>query len=83
MQRENALVPVVNGTEAYTLLSLCKLARGIFFLPVRVLAAAGTSSLSTSGKRYVSRVCHDSFYLADQSAVGAINRAPTILDYGF
>jgi hypothetical protein len=35
----------VNGAETYTLLSLCKLARGIFFLLVGALAAAGASSL--------------------------------------
>ncbi len=48
----------VNGVEAYTLLALCRLARGIAFLLVSALAAIGAVSLCTSGKEHVSRVCH-------------------------
>ena len=46
----------VNGVKAYTLLALCRLARGIDFLRVGALAAAGASSLYTHGKGHVSRV---------------------------
>lgn len=42
---QRALV-ACNGARAYTLLSLCRLARGVVFLLAGTLAAAGASSLA-------------------------------------
>ena len=46
-----------NVVETCTLLAEYRLARGILFLLVGALTAAGASSLCTSGKGHVSRVC--------------------------
>ena len=64
---ENALYLTVNGVEAYTLLALCRLARGIAFLRVGALSAAGASSLSTPGKEHVSRLRHILLYLLNST----------------
>ena len=54
-EEKRALV-TCNGVKAYTLLALCRLARGIRFLLVGALAAAGASSLGISGKGHVSHM---------------------------
>ncbi len=54
----NALYLTVNGVKPHTLLALCKLARGIAFLRIGALSAAGAASLSTPGKEHVSRLRH-------------------------
>jgi len=46
-----------NVVETCTLLAEYRLARGILFLLVGALTAAGASSLCTPGKGHVSRVC--------------------------
>jgi hypothetical protein len=50
----------VNGAKSYTLLALCRLARGIRSLLAGALAAGGASSLLAPGKRHVSRWCRES-----------------------
>ncbi len=51
--RERAYA-TVNGVEAYTLLALYRLMRGIHFLPIGTLAATDVSSLRIAGKGHVS-----------------------------
>ena len=46
-----------NVVETCTLLAEYRLARGILFLLVGALTAAGASSLCTPGKGHVSRMC--------------------------
>ena len=69
----NALYLTVNGVKSYTLLALCRLARGIAFLQVGALSAADASSLSTPGKEHVSRLRHRI----------ALFLNPTIPDFAF
>ncbi len=47
---------ICNVVETCTLLTQYRLARGILFLRVGALTAAGASSLCTPGKGHVSRV---------------------------
>jgi hypothetical protein len=47
-----------NVAETCTLLTQYRLARGIVFLLVGALTAAGASSLCTSGKGHISHVRH-------------------------
>src|SRR6266851_683797 len=61
-----------NVVEACTLLSRYRLARGIVFLLVGALSAAGASSLHTSGKRHVSRVYHVLYFLCIQDSISSV-----------
>src|SRR5881398_721376 len=56
LRQEACALTSCNVDETYTLLSLCRLARGIHCLLVGALSAADASSLFTPGQGHVSLV---------------------------